>query len=227
VDELDAGELERIFLPTLKRGTALLRTLSFRQQPVPDWLKKRHIELQIEVESLWSGDVWLGSLEGAGVWNGVRFEMPSAKWVREEASGAANIRILLARGEPQYQIEADIRSLAWMGGKLDGLLQIETAGTGLALLRNAKSTGKFVGRNLAFGGEAEVASMTGGYEFVGARTPSLRFTGVEVVAGSETFTGQGGSESDGRLAVEFSSASKRKLRMAGTMWPFQLDVAAR
>jgi hypothetical protein len=84
-----------------------------------------------------------------------------------------------------------------------------------------------VGRNLAFGGEAEVASMTGGYEFVGARTPSLRFTGVEVVAGSETFTGQGGSESDGRLAVEFSSASKRKLRMAGTMWPFQLDVAAR
>jgi hypothetical protein len=227
VEELDAGELEKIFLPTLKRGTALLRTLSFRQQPVPDWLKNRHLDLQIEIKSLWSGDVWLGSLEGAGVWNGAKLEMPAVKWAREEASANAKIGILLARNEPQYRIEADVKNLAWMGGKLEGLLQMETAGTGLALLRNAKSTGKFVGRNLTFGGEAEVASMAGSFEFAGARTPSLKFTGVEVVAGSETFTGQGGSESDGRLAVEFSSASKRKLRMAGTMWPFQLDVAAR
>lgn len=227
VDELDVGELERVFLPTLKRGTALLRTLSFRQQPLPEWLTGRHLDLQIQVASLWSGDTWLGSLEGGAVWDGAQIEMPAAKWERDDATAVAKIGIRLTRSEPEYRISAEVKSLAWMGGELDGAVKVETMGTGLALLRNAKSTGKFLGRNLAFGGEAEVASMTGTYEFSGARTPSLKFTALEMISGAETFTGQGGSESDGKLAVEWNSATRRKLRMAGTMWPFQLDVAAR
>lgn len=227
IDELDAGELERIFLPTLKRGTGILRTLSFRAQPLPEWLKSRRLDLQIQIATLWRGDTWLGSLEGTGVWDGAQITLPAARWERDDATATAEIAVRLARSEPAYRITADVKSLAWMGGELDGALKIETTGTGLALLRNAKSSGKFLGRNLALGAETDIASMTGAYEFTGARSPSVKFTGVEMVTGAETFTGQGGSEGDGKLAVELSSAGKRKLRMAGTMWPFQLELAAR
>ncbi|MCS7024004.1 MAG: AsmA family protein [Bryobacteraceae bacterium] len=227
IDQLEVAELEKLLLPTLKRSTGILRTLSFRPQLLPDWLRQRRLQLQFQIASLHRGETWLGSLQGKANWDGGFIELAEARWEREEATALAQASVRLFRSEPEYRLRAEVKNLPWMGGELEGTINLETWGTGAALLRNAKSSGKLMGRNLDLGPEADLASMTAAYEFSGARSPSLKLTTVEMVAGAETFTGQGGSETDGKLTVELSSATKRRLRMAGTVWPFQLEVAAR
>ncbi|MBI3682594.1 MAG: AsmA family protein [Acidobacteria bacterium] len=225
VIEADVAELERLFLPTLRWGGGLLRTLSFRASP-PAWLGSRHLEAAVRADSLWAGDAWLGSLAGLLIWDGVHVELAEAAWQREETSGSGAILLRLARPEPEYSLSGLVRNIAWKGGWIDSEGKIETSGAGPALLRNAKSAGKFSGKAIALP-ENEIRAVSGSFEFAAPRgMPALKFSGLEVTSGADTFTGQGASENDGRLLVDLLSGSKR-LRMAGTVWPFQLEVAAR
>ncbi|HUQ91406.1 MAG TPA: AsmA family protein [Bryobacteraceae bacterium] len=222
-EELDAVELEKLFLPTLKRSGGFLRTLSFRAQ-LPEWLKERHLEAQIRVKSLWATDIWLGSLSGRLVWDGGVIELAGAEWEREGASGEGKVNLRLAKAEPEYRIQADFMNLPWKGGEIEGEASIEASGTGAALLRNAKSSGKFAGRGLDFPPENDFRSVAGNYEFSIPRgTPLLKLSGIELICGPDTYTGQGGSETDGRVFVDLTSGKKR-LRMGGTVWPFQLEM---
>lgn len=101
---------------------------------------------------------------------------------------------------------------------------MRTSGTGLDLLRNMTSTGRFTGRELTFSGQDGFATIGGAYELSVPRgVPVLKLSALEASSGDELFTGQGATENDGKLYVDLASGRK-KLRMAGTLWPFQLDV---
>jgi hypothetical protein len=49
-----------------------------------------------------------------------------------------------------------------------------------------------------------------------------RFTDLQLVSGDETYTGQGGSQPDGRLLFLLSSGSK-EMHMSGTLAELRLD----
>lgn len=227
IAEADVTELEKLLLPTLRRSTGLLRTLSFRSEPAPEWLRDRHLDAQVDLASAWNGETWLGAVRGRLLWDGTQIEVPNARWEREDSTATGKVLVRLSRGEPSYRVTGEVKKLAWKNGLVEGAVEVLTSGIGPALIRNAKATGTFNGSNLALGAENDV-NATGTYEFLVARGgPQLKLNAIEVVCGADTFTGQGASETDGRLAVELSSVSKKKMRIAGTIWPLQLEVAAR
>ncbi|MBV6432547.1 MAG: hypothetical protein IANPNBLG_02689 [Bryobacteraceae bacterium] len=223
IEEVDASDLESLFLPTLKRSGGFLRSLSFRAA-VPQWLRDRHLEADVTVDSLLSADKSLGGLHGLLVWDGPQVDLTKARWSNEESSGAGSIHLRLSRAEPEYRITAEFRNLPWKGGVIDAEGRMRTSGTGFDLLRNMTSTGRFTGRELTFSGQDGFATIGGAYELSVPRgVPVLKLSALEASSGDELFTGQGATENDGKLYVDLASGRK-KLRMAGTLWPFQLDV---
>jgi hypothetical protein len=224
--EADVRELERLFAPTLRRGGGLLRTFSLRSA-VPEWLRQRRVEAAVEIGSLWAVDSWLGSASARLVWDGARVELTNAYWEREQASATGRVQLSLEAAEPAYRASLNVKDLGWKGGWIDGEGIFETSGTGSALLRNARSSGRFYARELFLSSEGDFQTASGAFELTAPRgAPVLKLTSIEAVSGIETYSGQGASENDGRLFVDLASGRK-KIRMAGTVWPFQLEPAAR
>jgi hypothetical protein len=222
---VDLLALEKLFLPTLKRSGSLLRTLTLRSVPTPEWLRTRKLTAAIYVGELSAGDHALGRLRGLLEWDGTRVELRNAVWDREGASARGGISLRLNRAEPQYRIDASLDALPYRHGAVTGEAQIESSGTGGLLLRNAKVAGNFTARDLLLPPDNDIGLVTGAYELSIPRgTPVLKLTGVSATSGLDTYTGQGASEGSGRFTVDLASGPK-KLRLAGTMWPFDLEAA--
>ena len=47
---------------------------------------------------------------------------------------------------------------------------------------------------------------------------------IEATTNGDVYTGQGVTESDGKLSVDLAAGPKRT-RMTGQLWPFQLEIA--
>jgi hypothetical protein len=69
----------------------------------------------------------------------------------------------------------------------------------------------------------DLESVSGAYDLVWAHAaPVWRFTDLQLISGDETYTGQGGSQPDGRLLFLLSSGSK-EMHMSGTLAELRLD----
>lgn len=218
-DEADLARLEALFAPALNRRAGFLaRTLS-RPAVAPDWLRARRLEASVEIRSILHGAATLGSVSGRLIWNGTQVTIGNLKWNRGEASGTGELALRLTAPDPVYQLTGDMKGLSFRGGKVDGEGVIESWGSGAALVHNAKAVGRFSAHGVDVADSAFGAA-TGAFEFAADR---LRLSGLEASMGPETFTGQGRSESDGRLLVDLAS-SQRRLRIGGTLWPFDLEA---
>ncbi|MBS1825340.1 MAG: AsmA family protein [Acidobacteria bacterium] len=225
IEQAEVAALEQVFLPSLKRTSGILGRLSLRNQTAPEWLRNRHLQAAIQIADLRAGETRLGQLRTTALWDGLQVDLEDLQWQREEASASGSARISLARLEPQYTVNAEIKNLPWRGGTIGAETAIETSGTGLALVRNAKSSGKFQARSLDFSPENDFLTVSGTYEYSSPRgLPLLKLQAIEANSNGEVYTGQGASESDGKLSVELAAGRKRT-KMTGQLWPFQLDVA--
>jgi hypothetical protein len=171
------------------------------------------------------GEASLGSLAGRLLWTGTRVELREINWERDEVSANGSIELRLAKSEPEYHLNGEIKNLEWKGGTIDGEGSLQTSGTGALLLRNVRGSGKFLGRDFTFEPEGDFPTVSGAFDFSAPRgTPTLKLSAIEVSTGLDSYTGQGSSENDGRVYVDLINA-KRKMRMVGTLWPFQLELA--
>ncbi len=222
---LDLVELERLFLPTLKRSTGFLRTITRRAPPLPDWLRERKLSAYLDIRELSAAGVPLGECKGILTWTGPIVEL-AAGWDRQQANAGGRITLRLAGAEPVYSVKGTINRLPWKGGNIEGEIQVQSAGTGLTLLRNAKATGTFEAKALPLTPE-DFRAASGAYELSAPRgIPVLKLSSIEATGGPEPFTGQGGTDPDGKLTVELTS-TRKKMRLAGTLWPFHLEPIAR
>jgi len=225
VEEVDIAQLEDLLLPSLKRTSGLLGRLALRTQTAPDWLRNRHLEAALEIGDLRSGEARLGELSANVLWDGLQVDLEQVQWRRDESIATGTARISLARAEPRYSINAEIRNLPWRGGAVTAEASVETSGTGQALIRNAKSSGKFQARALEFSPDSDFITVSGAYEYSAPRgTPLLRLQAIEATSNGDVYTGQGATESDGKLSVDLAAGPKRT-KMTGQLWPFQLDIA--
>lgn len=226
-EQADVVELEKLFLPTLVRRTGFLaRTLQLSPAPLPDWLRDRRLDAQVEVKSLTAGNSALGAMSARVQWTAAQVSVTNLRLAKDDTAGLGELTIRLTQTEPAYRLSGAVRNLAWKGGTVEAEGTIDTIGAGVALLRNAKSVGRFSAEGLELA-DGAFRTVTGAFEFAVTRSgPLLRLSGLEASLGPETFTGQGRSENDGRMQVELAS-SQRRLRMAGTLWPFDLENVAR
>jgi hypothetical protein len=66
-------------------------------------------------------------------------------------------------------------------------------------------------------------NVSGAFDLIWAQTaPNIRFTGLQVVSGDGTYTGQGATQPDGRLLFQLVSGNK-EMRMSGTLAELRVD----
>jgi hypothetical protein len=176
---------------------------------VPAWLKERNIDGAIEVKSLVLGDTVLGSLKGRIRWAGTALAIHGLAWALGEASGTADLNVALSAPDPQYHLVGRLEDIPWRDGGLDLEGTLDTTGTGLDLLANARMEGTFAARDATVAPEVTFDEISGSYRFVAVAVPRLTLEKVQARQEHDTLTGQGFSQADGRIALDLISGRRQ------------------
>ncbi len=218
LDAIDAGTLPDLFQPVLRRRANLIdMALSLGRAPAPDWLRAMRAEGTIQADSVRLGSVDLDRVRSRVIWDGAQISLPG--WQSRWAAAVVGGRITLDAREttPRFGASLKLNGVEWQGGKLDGTLRLQTAGTGLDALANLRVDGKFTGRDLALEPLGMVEQLAGsGQMSWNGNAPRFRFSELRLVSGGEKWTGSGASQEDGEVALQLSSRGKQ-MNLAGSL----------
>jgi len=222
--EADAAELERLLMPTLHHRRGLIaRALSLGRATLPEWLAGRHLDAMVQIGSLNVDGVEARDLQTHLIWDVTRAEFGD---IRAKVNGGRVTGVLtvgLRGNRPTYRLQARAKGVAWKSGEVDAEAVLESSGTGVDLLAGLHSTGTFVARGLEIDTLPDLGDVSGAYDLVWSRmAPLVRFTDLQLVSGDDTYTGQGATQSDGRLVFLLTSGSK-EMRMSGTLAELRVD----
>jgi hypothetical protein len=224
---LDAAELERLLMPTLKRTPGLIaRTFGFGRAPAPEWLRNWSVEGSVAVDSLRIAGLELQKVRARLFWNGTSLALGDVTGSLENGSVSGRLLLDLRGNDPAYRLAGRLKSVEWNGGTFDAEATLNTIGTGDALLSNLRSQGSFNGQSFDDQPLDQLDSISGCYALEWAKpAPHLRFTDLQISSGGEVFLGRGAMQSDGRLLIQVSNGA-RQLNMSGTLASLRIDDGA-
>jgi AsmA protein len=225
VSTADLADLERLFLPTLRRERGFLaRTLKLRAEPIPDWMATRHADGTVRIGQLTLGDSEWTAVKTRVVWDGPMVELSGLEAIMEDSAANGSAAIDLSGTEPKYKLRGRLQNLSWQGGSVDLSGRFDTTGTGADFLQNMQSEGSFQARSLTLFPENPITSAAGSYTFSVTRLgPRIKLTEVQAALGTERFSGQGTTQRDGKLQLELASAN-RVMHVTGPLAPLRLDM---
>jgi hypothetical protein len=94
------------------------------------------------------------------------------------------------------------------------------------LLLNVRSKGVFEARSLTVLPDYPFRAASGSYDFSMTESgPQITLMALEAAVGTEQFSGQGATQSDGNLQLDLVSSS-RTMRLSGPLLPLRLQVSA-
>lgn len=220
VPELQVAELERIFMPTLRRPQGFLARTFRQRASFPEWLKDRQVEGSIQIRSLLLDDSQLGSIRTRLIWNRMRVQFPGLEARLNDMEGTGKLSVNLANAVPQYRLSGRLNSMDYRSGKLDLLGVFETAGIGPALFRNAIAEGTFSGSAITLAADTQVDDVSGEFHLEpGAALPHLALSKVQVTQGTSVLHGQGASTADGRIVLDLTTIARKPVRLTGMLLP--------
>jgi len=220
--EAGVAELERLFMPTLRRKQGFLANLRLQRAPVPDWLKERDLEGSVQIKRLVFEDTALCAFKAHLTWSGTDAQLTNATCVQDDMEASGRVAINLAGSAPQYRLTGQVRNLDYHDGTLDFEGRFDTVGTGTGVLGNATSQGVFTGRDIQLSTDTTLHDVSGAYQLsTGVTGPRLVLTKIQASDGLDTFTGQGASLTDGRIVLDLTTAAKRQVKLSGTLFPLQ------
>jgi hypothetical protein len=124
---------------------------------------------------------------------------------------------------PVYRVAARLDSADWRGGKLEGDGSLVTSGLEEDLFSNLRAEGWFRSLSPKLGENLDFRALSGAWDLRWERKqPRLQLTGLRLIAGQDTYTGQGASLEDQQLQIDFSQGEKR-LRFTGSLKPIRLE----
>ena len=209
IPEIDASELERLLMPTLRRNQGFLaRTLGIGKPEIPDWLATRFMDGTVQIGEFTVGETSLSQLRFRVRGNGARVDLADMEARMENGMAHGRASVDLAGRAPVYRLNFLVNAVDFKGGKLDADGVIRTSGTGAELLSRISSEGSFTGRALDI-----CQSASGCYRL---EWPKLRFTELQLLVGPDLFIGRGATQEDGRLLLQLSSGAKL-MRVTGTL----------
>jgi hypothetical protein len=220
----DAGALERVFMPSLRRNRSLLaRALSLGRTSVPDWLTRYHVDATVQIGSLHLTELDINGMRAHLLWDVTKAELDDIHARLDGGRVTGKLSVNLRGSRPSYRLEAVGRGIEWKSGQVDADAVLESAGTGAELLGNLHSSGTFVAQGLEMDALPDLETVSGAYDLAWAQpAPQLRFSDLEVISGEETYIGKGGTQPDGRLLIQLASGDK-KVRMSGTLAELELE----
>jgi hypothetical protein len=225
LEAADGARVDEFFRSGLlvRRGI-LDRTL--RRAPVlPQWLRGRHAEGDVEIDTLKLGDRTLTDFAARLYWDGARVEMPdvTAQWEEGRLSGRLSVKL---GGEAlEYHAKGRVDGLEWRRGQVDARFDVQTPTLAGPFAKVLRGSGELFGRNLEVG-EETLRQVDACLDYDGERAPQrLKVTCLSAATAAESFIGQGAAGPDGRLSLELTSP-RRTLRLAGTLIPLTLEFAS-
>jgi hypothetical protein len=222
ISEADAAELARLLAPALARSQGFLaRTLGFAPAPAPDWLRKRRADGVFSIGTLTVGEATAHIDKARLLWDAgvVRLMGVDAHTFAEdsdEVAIAGDLEVGLQGRVPHFKFDGKVGAVPYKGGEIDFEGVLEADGLGSEILETARAQGRLRGRSLSFAPDAEFRTVTACFEMTGsAGGPLWKFGSMEAVQGSDTYTGSGVSQPDGKLVLDLSHAGRPARFVAG------------
>jgi hypothetical protein len=227
VPEARAAEIERLFLPLLRREQGFFaRTLRFKPAPPPVWLRDWRAEGTLRIGELSADPVDITTLRATVVWDGplVSASVRSARTLDGGLRGT--MQVDLSGSLPKYRLSGSIQNAEWRDGRIDMDGSLDTRGTGLDWLANLHAKGEFQARGLAVLPENPLRTASGDFELaMSAGGPLLSIDNLQASTGTETYTGRVLTQADGILRVDLAAAHGASLQFAGPLTPLRLELA--
>jgi hypothetical protein len=224
IPDADAAELERLWMPTLRHGRGLLaRALSLGRTPIPDWLSDRHVDATVQIGVLHLGDSQERGIQAHLLWDATRAEFDNIRARIDGGHVTGTLSVNLRGSVPAYRLEAHCEGLEWKSGAVETETVLESSGTGAELLAHLHSAGTFAAGGLEMDALPDLESVSGSYDLVWAQAgPLLRFSDLQLVSGTDTYTGHGATQPDGQLLIQLSSGAK-EMQMSGPLTQLRRD----
>jgi hypothetical protein len=210
VPEASGPVLEKLLMPTLRRGNFLTYAFNFGRVPQPDWLRNMRADGTIQTGQLDLGGGHFTKLRARVTWEGTNVQLAGIETQFGDAAFRGAATIHLAGRQPGYEVRGKLSGLAWRGGTIGADGMLSTSGTGTALLGNMRAQGSFDGRNIenkdiVLAAPEAFDSVTGTFEWA---WPKLRLPQLEMKSGADTYLGSAEMGDNGQLLVKVSDGTK-------------------
>jgi hypothetical protein len=224
IAQADLAEVERLLLPSLSRDRGLIaRALSLGRPSLPDWLAGRRLDATVQIGSLALADAEARDVQAHLLWDGAKADFENLNGRIDGGRITGRLAINVHGSRPAYRLQASVKGIDWKSGKVDTETVLETSGTGLELLRRLHASGTLMAHGVEMDALPNLESVGGSYDLIWANAvPAWRFSGLQLVSGDDTYTGQGATQPDGRLLIQLTSGSKQ-MHMSGTLAELRLD----
>jgi hypothetical protein len=215
-EEVDAADLETELAPTLRRSSSLLAR-AFGRATIPDWLQDTAADGTVQIDDLMLAGSHLENVRARLLWDATRLDLDGMQATLDKSAVSARLAINLRGRRPAYKLTGSLKGITWQSGKVDAQGTLQTSGTGLELLTNLVSDGKFTGSNVDFGALTLCRTVSGSFSLTWPQaTPQLRLTSLNLRTADEIYTGSGSTQDDGRLVILLTNGSK-EMRMSGPL----------
>jgi hypothetical protein len=208
----DAKEVERLFQPTISReGGLLARTLRLGAAgATPDWLTLRNVEGILSIRTLTLAAAQLNIDTARLAWDGASVKLSAIQGKVADAAFNGELRVDLAGRTPVYRFEGNLHDLPYKSGKLNLSGKMSAEGNGRALWASIKADGTLSGRSIAFSPDAEFRRATGRFQMnMTATGPRWKLSGLKLTQGSDSYSGEGATQADGRLVLDLSTGNRQ------------------
>jgi hypothetical protein len=190
--------------------------LRFSRHSIPGFLNKRNLEGDLAVDQFFAEGQPLGALRSHFVCQGSTVTVDNVALKMPQGRIDARGTIDFAAADPKWRFTAKAADYPWGGGSLNAQAQFASIGAGKELLRNFTATGSFTGEGLVISADT-FESVSGRFQVSFADGwPDLRLSNVQAVQNGDEWTGNGLSESDGKLFINLEHEG-RQLHFVSTL----------
>jgi hypothetical protein len=166
------------------------------------------------------------SIKTRVLWDASRVELDNLQGALDGATLSGKLAINLRRSRPSYKLTAKVKDWDWQSGSLNAQATVETAGLGADLLGNLKAEGTISGTALDLGTALPWHCVSGNFSLAwSGAAPRLNLTALSLRTGTDSYTGQGGTQEGGRLLVMLSGP--KDMRISGVPGVLKAEEAAR
>lgn len=226
----DISELEAALGPD-DRTESFWNRLRFFRRSSPAWLSNRNLEGELRVDHLFSQEKPLGVLTSHFLWQGARLELSDVALRLNQGEVSASGTVDLRSYAPRWHFSANASGFPWSGGMLNAEGEFSSAGAGKDLLRNLTANGTFSGEDLSLSQDDVFENAFGLFAFSFADGwPDLRLSDLHATQAGEEWTGDGATQSDGKLLVNLVHNGRQMhfvRTLAGDEVPNPLSVLPR
>ncbi len=202
--------IEKLLMPTLRRGNFFTYAFNFGRVPEPDWLRNMHAEGTLQTGALDVGENRFTKVRARVVWEGsiVQFTALQTQLGDAAFNGGATIR--LAGRQPIYQIEGKLSGMPWRGGTIGAQGVLVASGTGADFFANMRAHGAFDAKEINLAALDSYDSVTGLFDWAwNARSPQLRLTNLVMKTNGDTYLGSAEMGDNGQLVIKASDGTRR------------------